>query len=181
MGLDTNYVKSYFGILKIIEFFFLLIAWACMVDYYNGNLSYLSSKNSFFVAMNIMAWVFVIIWFFGYLLSQCHLVNISNKMVVYGIIHLIWFALLLISGALCAQLAADTRKACDYLSRFNKYYTCNIAKYEAAVAFGIISSVVFLVDGILHIQQRNSVMASSSSGGVVTKRTVVTTTTTTKK
>lgn len=171
---DTNYVKSVFGILKILEFICLVIAWACLIDY-NGGVRGLHSRNSFFLGVNIAAWVFVIVWFIGYLFMICNQIKLSNQMLIYGFVHLAWFVLLLISGALVA----------DFASRlYCKAWWHNCELYECAAAFGLISSFLFLIDGILHIKQRNVISVASggaSSGGsggrVVTKRTVVKTTT----
>ena len=62
----------------------LIIAWACMIDYHGG-LSGLHSRNSFFLGVNISAWVFVVIWFIGYLFMLCNEIKLSNKMFIVSI------------------------------------------------------------------------------------------------
>ncbi|XP_066936017.1 uncharacterized protein [Clytia hemisphaerica] len=93
--LDLNYIKSYLGILKIVEF--------------------------------------------------------------YGIIHVVWAFLLLIAGAVIADAAAALKKICDAFG-----IQCTVAKLEAAAAFGIITSFIFLGDGILHIYQHKKPKTTSS-------------------
>eukprot|EP00111_Clytia_hemisphaerica_P003030 TCONS_00008624-protein len=107
--------------------------------------------------MNIMAWLFVIIWFVCYLLSLCNQITISNKMLIYGIIHVVWAFLLLIAGAVIADAAAALKKICDAFG-----IQCTVAKLEAAAAFGIITSFIFLGDGILHIYQHKKPKTTSS-------------------
>lgn len=169
--MDTNYITSGYGILKILEFISLTIAWACLVDYFGGT-SWLGSRNNFFLGVCIAAWIFVIVWFLCYLFLLCNKVNLSNRTLIYCIIHAIWFMLLLISGALVADLAASrNRKWC-------KWARCEI--YDVAAAFGLVSALLFLIDAIYHFQNRHHAVGSSSGGRrvVATKRTVVTTTTT---
>ena len=59
----------------------LVIAWACLIDY-NGGVRGLHSRNSFFLGVNIAAWVFVIVWFIGYLFMICNQIKLSNQMLI---------------------------------------------------------------------------------------------------
>lgn len=176
VNLDTGYATSCFGILKIIEFICLLIGWACLVDAtkgrgWRGHRYRRSSRENFFLGVNIAAWVFVIIWFCLYFFMLCGHFSFNNKMLIFAIIHLIWFLLLLISGALLTDDVVTNCGGCEV--------------YEVAAAFGLISALIFLIDAIYHWKMSTSSATGASGGGsggrtVVTKTTVVKTTRTAK-
>ncbi|XP_057291332.1 uncharacterized protein LOC130613969 [Hydractinia symbiolongicarpus] len=179
VNLDTGYATSCFGILKIIEFICLLIGWACLVDAtkgrgWRGYRYRRSSRENFFLGVNIAAWVFVIIWFCLYFFMLCGHFSFNNKMLIFAIIHLIWFLLLLISGALLTD---------DVVTYCGGWNGCEV--YEVAAAFGLISALIFLIDAIYHWKMSTSSATGTSGGGsggrtVVTKTTVVKTTRTAK-
>ncbi|XP_012561634.2 uncharacterized protein LOC100204430 [Hydra vulgaris] len=164
--LNCGYLTSCLGIIKILEGICTLAAFVCMIDanFYRG------IRENFFLGVNIASFIFVLVWFFCYLFMLCHHFDFANKVVIFVIVHLLWFVLLLISGALvAAQAARFTSWQCKY----NK--SCSI--YEAAGGLGIVASFLFLIDAILIWKSMNTVTGTtSSSRTVTTTKTVVKTT-----
>ena len=82
-SIEINFIKKHntMHILYHHQQIFLVIAWACLIDY-NGGVRGLHSRNSFFLGVNVAAWVFVIVWFIGYLFMICKQIKLSNQMLI---------------------------------------------------------------------------------------------------
>uniref|UniRef100_A0A7M5XGN6 MARVEL domain-containing protein n=1 Tax=Clytia hemisphaerica TaxID=252671 RepID=A0A7M5XGN6_9CNID len=159
MKLELDYVKSYFGIIKIAEFSSLGISWICMTTYFDSTFSQMGGKNVFFIATSMASWIIVLLWFITFLTSQCYRTPSPTKMLIIGILHLAFFNLHLISGALVIDSKTNSEMSCRTIA----YHECTIQKYNCAAAFGIISSILFLIDGALHIVQRKRLFPASMS------------------
>ncbi|CAH3149164.1 unnamed protein product, partial [Porites evermanni] len=72
MTLNTEYVKSMQGILKILEFVTMCMAFSCLADF-NRELAFLSDKflvrYDFFMAVFVIGWVVVLLVFLVFLFS----------------------------------------------------------------------------------------------------------------
>eukprot|EP00111_Clytia_hemisphaerica_P017976 TCONS_00053210-protein len=148
---SLDLIKICFGVLKCLELVSLGIAWACIFTYFDSMITYMDARIIFFFAIHIFASFFVIIWFLAYLIWKCYRITPPRRMVSYGVVHLLLYVLLLLASILLLLNQTESIGHCNDIPN----HECPSEVLECAMAFGIVSSVIFLVDGILHIQQRN--------------------------
>ncbi|KAJ7365072.1 CKLF-like MARVEL transmembrane [Desmophyllum pertusum] len=132
IGLTMSYIKSIPGILKIVEFFTLMLAFALA-----GSIRYYGTwgEMSFFLFVTIMSWLLVIAVFVLFALNLISKINLNiNWNIPVLVFAAVVVLLLLISSALLADNARKFRH--DTLS--------------AGAAFGFISMFVFIGDAVVH-------------------------------
>jgi len=153
--LDRGYLVP-FGLMKCIEFFTLLIGWSTWANWTSGWVWYTPSKVEYFLAVSIIAWLFVMIWFLLNIFKITNKIQVSPKNVVFAIPHFILGVLVGIGALLMAIYCEGA---------------CGWSSLTTGWVFGFISAGVLIFDGILHI-----VMGKELYGGVTVTTTVVTTT-----
>lgn len=157
---NKAYVVSIPGVLKIVEFILLLLAFSIAADINVANWG----RMSFFLFVTITSWLLVIAWF---VLFTSNLHTKINLSINWNITLLIFAAvvafLLLISSAL---LADDVRKFesvsfgdfsansspdldQDQYLDWNRNRNRNLDSLRAAVAFGFIAMFVFIGDAVV--------------------------------
>ncbi|XP_078365745.1 plasmolipin-like [Oculina patagonica] len=141
IGLTMSYITSIPGILKIVEFFTLMLAFALAAD-----TSYRWSRMEFFLFVTIFSWILVIAVFLLFAFNVVSKINLSidwnMPVLVFAVVVAI---LLLISSSLMADSAHGGKG-----SWFDKL--------RAAAAFGFISMFVFIGDAVLHFLKINGKM-----------------------
>jgi len=151
MGLeiDTGYIVP-LGAVKIAEIICLLIGWSTVADQVRPiEIKYRSKNVNFFLAICILAWLFVIVWFICNLLKLFSKLAIPMKHIVFAVIHFVFAILVLIAASL---LANDTTKSVT-ICAFNQCTTYEFGNdtIKAGAAFGIISALILFADGVFHI------------------------------
>lgn len=147
IGLSMAYIMSIPGILKIVEFFTLMIAFSLGAD-----ISYFGTwgRMSFFLFVTITSWIIVIAVFVLFALNIISRINLNIDWNIPVFIFAIVVAvLLLISSSLIADNAEDL-KVLSGLSWLDKL--------RAAAAFGFISMFVFIGDAVVHFLKYNGQM-----------------------
>ncbi|XP_022778432.1 uncharacterized protein LOC111319989 [Stylophora pistillata] len=141
---NKAYIKSIRGILKIVEFILLLLAFAIAV----GIRKDMEKKGGmeFFLIVTILSWLFVIAWFVLFTFNLHKRINLKEKH--WNITLLIFAAavafFLLISSAF---LGDDVKKFRGYSTSFMGAST--LVSLRAAVAFGFIAMFVFIGDVVV--------------------------------
>lgn len=139
IGLSMAYIMSIPGILKIVEFFTLMIAFALGAD-----IPYIGTwgRMSFFLFVTITSWILVIAVFILLAFNITSQINLNIDWNIPVLIFAIVVAfLLLISSSLIAD-DAENWKIASGLSWHDKL--------RAAAAFGFISMFVFIGDAVVH-------------------------------
>ena len=90
----------------------------------------------FHLIVCLMVWLFVVVEFCANLCHQCERIRTRKKYIVNGVFHLVLSALLF----LVACIMTNNRTSVDHSDIF-----------RVGLAFGILSSVVLLVDGVVMI------------------------------
>jgi len=147
-----SFEKAYlvpYGLLKAIEFITLLIGWAIFVDLTSGTPWPVHPRVKYFIAIGIISWLFVIVWFVLCVLKVTNEMKLSPKNLWFAGIHFVMGVLQLI-GACCV---ANT----------GGHYT----KIDMGIAFGFIGSFVLIFDGVVHI-----VLGKNYYGGATVTATV---------
>lgn len=140
IGLSMAYIMSIPGILKIVEFFTLMIAFALGAD-----IQYLGTwgRMSFFLFVTIMSWILVIAVFILFAFNIISKINLNIDWNIPVLIFAIVVAfLLLVSSSLIANDAENWKVFQSGVSWHDKL--------RAAAAFGFISMFVFIGDAVLH-------------------------------
>merc|ERR1712168_213052 len=153
ISLDQKYLVP-FGLMKGVEFITILIGWAIFADWTAGWWA-VHARIQYFIAIGVISWLFVIIWFLLNILKITDKITVSPKNMVFAVIHFVFGVLLLIGAGV--------------VSTWGRYYS----NVTAGIAFGYIGSIVLLFDGVLHI-----VLGKNLYGGVTVSTTVTKTTTT---
>jgi len=149
IGLSMAYIMSIPGILKIVEFFTLMIAFSLGADLpYGGT----GGRMSFFLFVTITSWIIVIAVFVLFALNIISRINLNIDWNIPVFIFAIVVAvLLLISSSLIADDA-------DSLKGFTRWIRSWLDKLRAAAAFGFISMFVFIGDAVVHFLKYNGQM-----------------------
>lgn len=132
--LTMGYIISIPGILKIVEFFTLMLAFALAAD-----VDYLGTwgRMNFFLFVTITSWLLVIAVFVLFAFNIISKINLSiDWNIPVFVFALVAAILLLLSSALLA----------DYVAGFSGSV---IDKVRAAAAFGFISMFVFIADAVV--------------------------------
>lgn len=155
IGLNMPYIKSIPGILKIVEFFTLLLAFSIagnaysyvssFVSYY-GYYNYYYSHNwgdmDFFLFATVTSWIFVLAFFVLFAFNIIAKINLNLDwnlpVLVFAVIAAI---LILISSSLVAH---------DISPASGVHYPI-YDKLRAGVAFGYISMLVLIGDAVVHV------------------------------
>lgn len=141
LGLTMSYIKSIPGILKMVEFFTLLLAFAIASDAYSL-LLYNWGNMDFFLFVTVTSWIFVIAIFILFAFNIISKINFNLDWNILVLVFAVVVAiLLLISSALVASDVNEVSRL--LLSSF-------VDKTRAAVAFGFISMFVFIGDAVVH-------------------------------
>ncbi|KAL9976246.1 hypothetical protein ACROYT_G013518 [Oculina patagonica] len=134
-----SYITSIPGILKIVEFFTLMLAFALAAD-----TSYRGSRMEFFLFVTIFSWILVIAVFLLFAFNVVSKINLNIDWNMPVLVFAVVVAfLLLISSSLIADDAEDLKHISSWLGSF-------LDKLRAAAAFGFISMFVFIGDGVVH-------------------------------
>lgn len=156
LNVDVGYAISALGIMKVVQFVFLLIAWACMADCYLALDVMYGGRYRFFLFVTIYGWFCIIFLYVCFLLMLTNKINlpavISDVRIVVVIFEATWALLLLISASLVADAAAKNGNntysvwKSYYGEKRNNGHNNNLDTMITAVAFGFCSLVVFIVD-----------------------------------
>lgn len=140
---NKAYIKSIRGILKIVEFILLLLAFAIAVGIRRDMEK--KGRMEFFLIVTILSWLFVIAWFVLFTFNLHKKINPTINWTITLLIFAAAVALfLLISSAL---LADDVKKFRGYSTSFMAAST--LVSLRAAVAFGFIAMFVFIGDFVV--------------------------------
>jgi len=138
--LSMPYIKSIPGILKIVEFFTLMIAFALGAD--AAQIIGTWGRMDFFLFVTITSWIIVIAVFVLFVVNIISKINLTIDWNIPVLIFAIVAAvLLLISSSLIADNAQK-------LKGFTGWSWLD--KLRAAAAFGFISMFVFIGDAVVH-------------------------------
>lgn len=150
---NKAYVVSIPGVLKIVEFILLLLAFSIAADI---SFAYRGRMN-FFLFVTITSWLLVIAWFVLFTFNLQTKINLSiNWNITLLIFAAVVAFLLLISSAL---LADDVRKFGDFSANsipdldqdqaLARNWNRNLDSLRAGVAFGFIAMFVFIGDAVV--------------------------------
>lgn len=138
---NKAYVVSIPGVLKIVEFILLLLAFSIAADINLKNWG----RMSFFLFVTITSWLLVIAWFVLFTFNLHTKINLNiNWNITLLIFAAVVAFLLLISSAL---LADDVRK----IEEKSGYSLPFLGPLRAAVAFGFIAMFVFIGDAVVNV------------------------------
>lgn len=151
---NKAYVVSIPGVLKIVEFILLLLAFSIAADI---SFAYWGHMR-FFLFVTITSWLLVIAWFVLFTFNLQTKINLSiNWNITLLIFAAVVAFLLLISSAL---LADDVRKfepgsygdfSANSIPNLDRNWNRNLDSLRAAVAFGFIAMFVFIGDAVVNI------------------------------
>ena len=130
-----TFEKAYlvpYGLIKAIEFITLLIGWAIFIDLTSGHRQ-VHPRIGYFIAIGIISWLFVIVWFVLCVAKITNQLNLSPRNIWFAGIHFV-FGVLQLIGACCVAYMGG-------------YY----AKLDTGIAFGFIGSFLLIFDGVVHI------------------------------
>lgn len=137
---NKAYVVSIPGVLKIVEFILLMLAFSIAAD-----INFKNRGMSFFLFVTITSWLLVIAWFVLFTFNLHTKINLNiNWNITLLIFAAVVAFLLLISSAL---LADDVRK----IEEKSGYSLPFLGPLRAAVAFGFIAMFVFIGDAVVNI------------------------------
>jgi len=145
MGIDSGYLIP-LGALKVVEILCLLIGFSTVESAINyvdvGNRAW---RYNFHIAMCIIAWLYTIVWFIVSLFGLIKRENIVN--IITAVAHFILGILTLVASSV---LLANLLDQIDIVKIFG-YTFKKTDEIKAGCAFGIISGLLLIVDGIFHI------------------------------
>lgn len=145
--MNVGYPKSAPGILKILEFLTLVVAFACLADCCRGLESWWSGKYSdyykLFIGSTVSAWLLVIIIFLLYFFCVVSRLNAPWTVLVL-VFNLVFGILIFVASALMAVYADDISGS----AKGSKHFDLVIV----AVVFGFISAVLLLIDAFVHFK-----------------------------
>jgi len=156
LNIDTDFLKSPQCFIKIAEFVALLGAWASIVKYVDGEDPLGYDKADLFKGITIFSWVVVIISLSIYALSLpkiCKCKRPSLFTITSVVVCFILFSLVLACTANLVPRAVDLGD--KYLkkpstSREKKAVMPYIIALDVALAFGFLSSILFVVDMVMN-------------------------------
>lgn len=152
MALNTGYVKSIEGILKLLEFIAFCIAFACLADF-DSDLQRSSVSSEFkerfvfFMVVFVIGWVVVLVVFCVFLFSaEGNIMTEKNWNLLLLVFSALFAVLFFISSGLIADNLNDL-----YDAGWNKFRP--LKKYSdiltLSVFFGFLSAVLLLVDAFV--------------------------------
>jgi len=148
--LTMAYVTSIPGILRIVEFFTLMLAFALAADSKEGiSVVWSWGRMDFFLFVTVTSWILVIVVFILFAFNIIAKINLNIDWNMPNLVFAVIVAiLLLISSSL---LADDARKLGNVRHSF-------IDKLRAGVAFGFITMFVFIGDAVVHFMKMQGKM-----------------------
>lgn len=165
--IDINYIKSWAGLLKIGQFFVLLIAFSTLADF--SNKSENNGGFKFFLFVTVTSWLIVMI-LFGLFVTQLYEripLNWTIAMIIYSVSEVL---LLLISSSIVAEKSRQLRRGVKHPTGKHYIDTCDeysvsCSNVEAAVVFGFIGVALFLADAVFYFMKHRAA-AEGPSGFV---------------
>lgn len=146
IGLNIPYIQSIPGILKIVEFFTLLLAFSVGGNAY-ASLHFNYGDMDFFLFATVTSWIMVLVFFVLFAFNVIAKINVdldwNLPVLVFAVIAAI---LILISSSLVAH---DVSFSTDYI--IHPFLASYFNKVRAGVAFGFISMFVFIGDAVVHV------------------------------
>lgn len=147
IGLNMPYIKSIPGILKIVEFFTLLLAFSIA-----GNAYAFFPKNGhmdFFLFATVTSWIFVMVFFVLFAFNIIAKINLGLDWNLPVLVFAVMAAILiLISSSLIAH---------DLSSASGVDHPI-FDKLRAGVAFGFISMFALIGDAVVHVLKMRGTM-----------------------
>ncbi|XP_078368917.1 uncharacterized protein LOC144652736 [Oculina patagonica] len=155
LHVNVGYAKSVLGIIKVIQFFFLMLTWVCMADCCSGahaNTLY-SGRYGFYLFVTIFGWLCIPVIYVWFLLTLSDKVKlpaaIADGLIVVLCFEILWALLLVISAGLVQPIASyygflATTGGGDGVKRIYN-------PMMAAVVFGFFTFVAFFVDIVILI------------------------------
>lgn len=149
---NTDYLKSFPGILKIIQFVLLLGALGCMAQILKDS-NEIDGKFAFFLAAMVVGVIVVILLFILHILKYSAFtvtflvekkIGKSKWNAILLVLHLLVAVLCVVSSALLVKTASDWIK-----------YGLNDFRWDhlvAALVFGFVSFALFMVDVVLAVK-----------------------------
>ncbi|XP_001638054.2 uncharacterized protein LOC5518062 [Nematostella vectensis] len=153
--IDIDYLKSRPGLTKIAEIMCLLIAFASLSGYTGSHKdARFGSRFDFFYFVTITSWLIIIAVFLLFLFKVYNRLNI-NWNVVLVVYCTVTAFMLLVSSALVLDAVVHHRTRKESEEIVNGHWTnfCSLEKcgnIEAAGAFGIIATALFIVDAVFY-------------------------------
>lgn len=147
IGLNMPYIKSIPGILKIVEFFTLLLAFSIAGNAY-ASIHYNYGDMDFFLFATVTSWIIVMVFYVLFAFNIIAKINLNVDwnlpVLVFAVIAAI---LILISSSLVAHDVSQVPTGFYVHSILAAFYN----KLRAGVAFGYISMFVFIGDAVVHV------------------------------
>jgi fluoride ion exporter CrcB/FEX len=136
------------GLVKGAEFICALISWALVADYkvevdkVTTGFPY-PDHFLFLLAMGIIGWLFAMIWFVLNIIDL--LPKQMKNHIVFAVIHIVLGTIVLAAGAWAGDkwFEIDTSLATGESLRWAH-------QFKSSAAFGIITGILYIVDGNLH-------------------------------
>lgn len=144
IGFTMEYVTSIPGIIKIVEFFLLMIAFALAADS-KGSSSW--GRMDFFLFVTVTSWLFVIAIF---VLLVFNVISVINVNIDWNLPVMIFAAVVAVLLLISSSLIADNARKLNDILRFSGY---SVDKLSAAAAFGFFSMVAFIIDAGIHFMK----------------------------
>jgi len=150
VSLNTGYVKSVQGILKILEIITICVAYSCLADF-DRDIVVIGGKYEgrydFFMAVFVIGWAVVLFVFFVFLLTlEGKLTTEKNWNIMLLVFSALFALLFIISSSLMADFLDDLYDArwhkVSWLKRRTEVLT-------VSVFFGFVSAALLLVDTVL--------------------------------
>lgn len=151
VSLNTGYVKSIQGILKILEIITICVAYSCLADF-DRDIGYFiggkyEGRYDFFMSVFVIGWAVVLFVFFVFLFAVESKIATEKNWNIALLVFSVLFALLfIISSSLMADFLDDLYNARWHKIRGLKRYS---EVLTASVFFGFFSAVLLLVDAVL--------------------------------
>ncbi|XP_031569511.1 uncharacterized protein LOC116304007 [Actinia tenebrosa] len=166
--LNTSYVVSLPGIIKIGEFILLLVAFASLTGFTSSHSDRLyGGRYDFFYFATITSWLIVLVIFLLFASNLNHRLDFNWNIVlmVYSVVTAV---LLLLTSALVLDAVLFYRSHREHLKSTQDYVGfCTVEKcanIEAAGAFGILATVLFIADAVFFFIQNRSSRAAPPPG-----------------
>lgn len=149
MGIDSGYLIP-LGALKVVEILCLLIGFSTV----ESTISEVSVgdrgwRYNFHIAICIIAWLYTIIWFIVSLFCLIKRENIVN--IITAVAHFILGILALAAASALLDKYLEGEDLAKKIAKIMGRTFKGSDELKAGCAFGIISGLLLIADGILHI------------------------------
>lgn len=164
LSIDHNFLKSPLCYIKIAEFVALLCAWACLLKYLDIlQFPSMDGKAEFFKAVTILSWVVVLLYLILYIFSFpkfCKCKRPSLFTITSVCLFFILFSLLLACTGNLVPRASHFGAIYGLLTSENRQ---SVNALYAALAFGFLSCILFIVDLVLNYRKFQAQKEQESS------------------